>query len=512
MRELAPPERAVPVEAAKAAPPPAPDPILQELLSAAHGPVVEDATDVDAAQHWQAAARAAAQERGLAVDLPALLRPRRRPLQGVRWERLTRLVLAFLMALLLWLYVIGLENPARTQTYANLQLEVRGLAEGLAGRSTLPLVTVQVQAPEDVLRQLRAADFRPYVDATGLGAGRQTLKVQVGRPNGLVQLQLDPAEVVVQLDQKTTGTFAVRLKTLGSPGVGYQLEGPQIITPTQIVVAGWQDQVARVNEVVAEVDISGRQTTQTAQVRPRALDGDGHEVAGLTYEPELVQIAVSIQLFVNLKTLPVRVAVEGDPAPGYHVTDISVAPTTLLVQGLPNDLEKLNSLDTAPVSIAGLSQTLSLAVPVVLPPGVLLSLDQPANVQVRVAVEEITTRTTLAVRVRAQGLEPGFEATLSPDQLDARISGPFEALQNIDPAQVGALVDLSGRGPGTYTLTPAVVPPLGTKLLSVTPPSLTVTITALPTPVPTSAPTLPPLPTPTPTVPPRPPPRRPRPP
>src|SRR5262245_9335305 len=89
---------------------PTPDPVLKELTSSASGPVVEDAADVDAAQHWQEAARAAARARGVAPAAPARPRLRTLPawLSGVRWERLTRLGLAFIMAVLLWIYVMGL--------------------------------------------------------------------------------------------------------------------------------------------------------------------------------------------------------------------------------------------------------------------------------------------------------------------------------------------------------------------------------------------------------------------
>ena len=466
------------------------DPVVKELTSGM-GPSVEDAADVDAAQHWQQAAREAARARGLLVALPVVPRvePRRLWRALVRREQVTRLLLALVMAVLLWLYVMGLENPAQAAVYPSLPIQVRGLTQDLDVRNDLGSATVNVHAPQEVLARTHAGDFTVYVDVTGMGPGTQAVPVQVLHPPEISDLQVSPDRVTVQIGQHGTATLPVQARAVGQPNTGYEVETPQV-QPVQVTVSGPQEQVDRIARVVAEMDVEGRQGTQTGDIRPRALDANGREIPNLTFDPPTVRVAVAIKLLLDFKTLALHVPLDGDPAPGFRVTDISVQPTTVIVQGQPALLASLNILDTAPVSIAGVTETVTSQITVALPPGVTLSSNQPAQATVRIQVEEMTTSMTISARVRLSGMEPGLDAVLSPDRVEVRLSGSFEALQNIDLGSLQAAVDLTGRGAGTYYITPVVTAPAGTRVIGLNPTGVTVTIAA---PLPTPAPTVQPL-------------------
>lgn len=484
----------VPVEKEGRGTPP-PDPVLKELTSSSAGPTVEDAADVDAAYHWQQAAQEAARLRAAVLPGPALpARTERALWRGLRWERGSRLLLAFVMAVLLWVYVMGLENPARSAVYTNLPIEVRGLTNDLDLRITLGTATVSVQGPQDVMERSHAGDFQVYVDATGLAPGTHQVALKVQHSTDFVQVHVDPPQITLQLGLHGTRTFSVQPRPLGRPYEGYRLE-PQSVDPRQVIVSGPKEQVDRVVSVVAEIDVEDKQTVQSGLVRPRALDAANQPVSGMSFDPEFVKITAPIQQQLDYKTLALHVSFAGEPASGFRVTDISNDPTTVVVQGSPALLADLNVLETDPVALTGVTQSVSSQVKVQLPIGVTLSPGQPETVQVRVAVEELTTRLTQSVRIRAIGLGSDLEALLNPDRVEVRISGPFDALQDLDPTSFTAAIDLTGQGPGTFEieLTAAnVLGPPGTRVIDFSPQRVTVTITGIPTPTPTLTP--PPLP------------------
>jgi YbbR domain-containing protein len=485
MRDTAPPAQ-VPAEKEGRGTAPS-DPVLKELTSSSIGPTVEDAADVDAAHHWQQAAEEAARLRAAVSPVTALpARPVRALWQGIRRERVSRFLLAFIMAVLLWFYVMGLENPAEAAVYPNLPIEVRGLTTDLDVRATLGTATISVQAPQDVLARIHAGDFQVYVDATGLAPGTHRVDVHIQHSNDFIQARVDPAQVTLQLGLHGTRTLSVQPRPLGRPYAGYQLE-PQSVDPRQVTVSGPQEQVDRVVSVVAEIDVEGKQTVQSGLVRPRALDAANQPVSGLTFDPEVVKITAPVQQQLDYKTLALHVPLDGEPASGFRVTDINIDPTTLTVQGSPELLEGLNVLETEPVSLAGVTQTVSSQVQVRLPQGVVLSPGQPEAVKVRVAVEELTTRLTQSVRIRTLGLGSNLEALLNPDRVEVRVSGSFDALQDIDPNSFSVTIDLTGQGPGTFDmeLTAAnVISPVGTRVIDFTPQRITVTIAAIPSPTP----------------------------
>jgi YbbR domain-containing protein len=415
--------------------------------------------------------------------VPALPRkPRPRPRRTwAGWERLSRLLLAFTIASLLWVYVLNLENPSGSSTYSRIPVVARGLDKNLSLGNDLGSVTITAQAPADVLSGLRSSDFTAYIDLAGKGPGTYRVPVQVAAPGNTDRVSVEPAQIQVQIIEVSERRMSVQVRPNGRPGLGYQIETQQV-RPAEVLVRGPRDQVERIDQVVAEVDVENKQGTQAGEVAPQALDFAGREITGLEFQPQYVNVVVAIQLVVNYKTLPVHAPVEGAPAPGYVVTDITVQPTTLTAYGPPNVLEPLNFLETAPVSIGGATQTVQVNMTVPLTNGLTLYPPTQHNqVEVRVVIEELSTKTRLSAQVTHTGLSPGLVSVESPDRIDITVSGPFDALQDLKPDSVRAVLDLTGYGVGTYRLTPAITVPPRTTLRTWDPQEITVTISGPPT-------------------------------
>src|SRR5687767_15108873 len=179
-------------------------------------------------------------------------------------DRLGRLVLSLVLAMLLWFYVINLENPEQTTNFNGLPVEVRGTGADLKVVNSIPTVDSIVQAPQNVMGTLNRADIRPYVDLTGLSEGVHEIPVRVefsgGRTSG-VQVTLSPRVVQVQLEAQTSTQQVVTARTIGAPAIGYTLE-PAEVKPGQVRVLGSKGAVARVAEVVVPVDVDEKAGTQ----------------------------------------------------------------------------------------------------------------------------------------------------------------------------------------------------------------------------------------------------------
>jgi YbbR domain-containing protein len=460
------------------------------------GELRAEADAADAAEAAEAAEAApapvAAPAAGAPVAaVPALQRraPRRRTRRSWRnWEPISRVALAFTIASLLWYYVLTLENPSGAATFTRAPITTRGLDNNLSLSNDPGTVTITVQAPQDVLTRLRASDFTATVDLTGRGPGSYRLPVNVVGPNDVQSVSAEPSQVQVQVVEVSERRLTVTVTPQGRPSIGYRIETQQV-NPRDVLVRGPRDAVERIDQVVAEVNVENKQGTQDGDVHPRALDFAGNEIPGLVFKPEYVHVAIAIQQLLNYKTLPIHVPVEGAPAPGYRVTDIVVQPTTLTAYGLPSVLEPLNFLETAPVSIGGATQTLAVNITVPLTSGLTLYPPGSTNrVQVRVQVEELSTKTQLSVLVHRVGLAPGLTSVESPDRIEVTVTGPFDALQDLKPDSVSATLDLTGYGVGTYKLIPAMSSPPNTNIQAVDQGEVTVTISAAPTPTVTTTP------------------------
>lgn len=118
-------------------------------------------------------------------------------------------------------------------------------------------------------------------------------------------------------------------------------------------------------------------------------------------------------------------------------------------------------------------------------------------IEVRIAIGNTTqtSQSLSALSVSTMGLGNGMSAELAPPQVSLRVSAPVETLQTMRAEDVHVFVNLSGLGPGVYTLQPQVTIPQGATWLGNDPDNVTVTIRLTETRTRSSGST-PPLPTP----------------
>jgi YbbR domain-containing protein len=273
---------------------------------------------------------------------------------------------------------------------------------------------------------------------------------------------------------------------------------PQV-DPSEVSITGPAETMDRVSEVVVQVNVGGEATTQQGLTRPVALDANGQIVQGLTFEPESVQVVVPIELLLSYKVAAVRPNVAGNPAPGYSVVAIIPDPRSVTICCAPEEvLEPIQSLDTEPVGITNTTSTVITTTRLIIPDGVELYPGQSSEVTVTIRLETFETNFTLAVVPTVEGLAPGAGAVVSPSSIDVRLTGTLAQFQVLRPEEVRAVLDLGGRGPGTYEIEPEISVPQGIAVEDVQPTRLTVSVLA-PTAVP-ATPTPSPSPSPTPTV------------
>ncbi len=414
-------------------------------------------------------------------------------------ELLGRILLSVVLAVLLWFYVTSLENPAQITTFRALTLDVRGIASNLKVISAPSTVDISFQAPQNVLGTLSRTNIHPYIDLNGLGAGVHDLPVQLDLAGSvgqnLISFKIDPAQVQVQLETQATNTYTITINVTGTPAFGYGAEQAQA-DPQKVSVTGSESAINRIASVAVSVDVSDKATTQRGFIAPTAFDNAGTEITGLTFTPATVQVTVPIKLLLSNRLVPVRVPIEGNPAPGYSVDDIKIEPTNVTICCAPgNILESIESISTQPISISGTTSTVISRTALILPAGVELYPGQSSTITVTIGVRTFDTTWQLSVTPSAQGPPPGYSVVLSPNTLALTLEGTFAQFQALKPADVTAVVPVSNLGAGTYELAPQVSVPNDIKLVSVSPVTVTVSLIA-PTPVPptpTNTPTATPI-------------------
>jgi YbbR domain-containing protein len=388
-------------------------------------------------------------------------------------------LLAMLLALVVWAIAVQQENPLQQAEVAgSIRVMPVNIPPGVVLLGDFnEEVQVLVRAPQRTWQLLRPDSFSAHVDLSGLGPGTFDIPVTVTHPDPQVQiLEVTPSHVRVRLEEVRSKTLPVRVEVMDTAPFGYEWNTP-VVTPTMVTITGAAPYVARVDSAVAEIYLRGAKQTLTREQSVSLRDISGNPTGFVEVVPRTVTVTIPIVQRAGFRDVPVRVRWEGQPAPGYRISNISVEPSIVTVFGVPDAIASLPGyVETTPVSIKGAQADVVERVPLLLPESV--SAFGVQAVQVRISITPIEGGLTLERAPVIQGLTPGLTAEVSPLTFDVIIAGPLPRLDVLRAEDVRVVIDLSGLKPGVHALTPTVILPEGIRLESLVPSTAEVQIIA----------------------------------
>ncbi len=152
------------------------------------------------------------------------------------------------------------------------------------------------------------------------------------------------------------------------------------------------------------------------------------------------------------KAVPVKPAVEGEPAPGYVVAHVASDPATVMVTGPESRLKRLAEATTEPVSVQDASRPVRDVVTVGVVDSALRLLEaRTATVTVDVVPAPIE-RTIRDVPVEARNEPARASVGLSPATVSVVVRGAREAIAGLTGRDLRVYVDLANLSRGRYVL------------------------------------------------------------
>lgn len=121
-----------------------------------------------------------------------------------RWQRITTVVLALLMAVGIWYVVIGSEQ---VDAQFDMRLDYRGLPEGLVVRNGMVnKITVRLRGSAELMRGLNSRDLTYTVDLAGMQRGANVLPLTADTMpefRAYEVLEVIPARLMLEVDVLT---------------------------------------------------------------------------------------------------------------------------------------------------------------------------------------------------------------------------------------------------------------------------------------------------------------------
>lgn len=350
----------------------------------------------------------------------------------------------------------------------------------------LDAVRVQVDARKDDLAALHATDFEAFVDVQGIqpGSGPVDLAVRAtSKRDGVKVVGVTPSTMRVTVVEAATKEVQVTIRRTGELPSGYR-ETPNsdpTIEPAFITVRGLPELVETVTTAEVVVNLSGARgetLTTEGDLTPRTESGG--EVTVKVSQPR-ARVTIKIEQTFVQRTMAVTPSVTGVPLTGYRVTNVSVDPPTVVVNGPKAVIDSIAlGLATERVDVTGAKSDVVLT----------RNIEQPMNtsldrrqVTVRVEIKPIECSAGTGVPCGATtfivapdvGVPPAglFRDTNVALSVEVRVSGPLAQVAALLPSAIKASIPLTGGLAGTASYPVIVTPIAGLRIDPVDPVAIT---------------------------------------
>lgn len=369
-------------------------------------------------------------------------------------------LLAALIAICLWAYVITVERPESENTFYNVPVVLDGETvlqdRGMMITSDTQLsVTLKLAGKRSELNKLKSSDIAAVVDLSRITeAGDRKLSYAVSIPGDspIEVVSRQPDTVSLTVTEWATKEIPVELAYESRVPEGYYVDKQSAsLEHEAVTVTGPKDIIGKIELAKITLNLENRIETISESLRYALCDAEGNpieDVSSVTTDHGEIRVTVSIQQLKEVKLI--YNVVDGG---GLTAADVKVTADyeTVTVAGSTAALLGLDEINLGSVDLGALTESTELVMAIKLPEGV---SNQSGYTVVRLQVElpELETRTYTVSKFRTDNVPQGLTAQIYTQVLEVKIRGRGPILNRLKPEHITAVVDLAGEAVGSFSL------------------------------------------------------------
>ena len=391
--------------------------------------------------------------------------------------------LAVLIALVLWLAIVNVNDPEKTITVSNIPISVTN-ESAITSRDMVynvkseQYLNITVSGKRSIVSNLSAEDFRATaslkelskvnsipVDVTTKNAsnwvmGRKITIVKQSAQTILVDVEnveeKDFTDLVVEYTGKVADGYVAGLSSMSTDEV-------TVKAPTSII--------DKIKKVAVRCSLDGTNTNISKKCPVILYDKNDKEIKSDEIELSDKKIRVNVNV-LRAKQVPISTINKdelGKPADGYVVDDVILSSDSITVYGSEESLDSIESLDIQDdidVSDAKGDVTQNIDVTGKLPKG--LSVSGESTITVKVLIKKLITRTFEydASEVSLNDLSSDLDVQLVTKKVKVTLQGEEEVISQLTKDDMAISADLGKVKEGTTTVHVDVAVPDNTTLMN----------------------------------------------
>ncbi len=385
-------------------------------------------------------------------------------------------IISILVAIVLWTYVLGEQNPFIPQTFRDIPIKFNNLDSvnyALVEEQSSFKVNVRVRGRRSTILELSKEAIKAEVNMKGRAEGENLLAVSVNLPDNIELVSVNPPEIMVNLEPIIEKQIPITVNIENNPAEGFAVMDP-VVKPKEAILKGPKSIVDTIKFAFISVDVSNKTENIQGNFPLRITDAKKAEPKKITYRPDIIEAIIPI---VNKTDVEIEPRIIGNPAPGYAVAGITVTPKIISVTGDENILSYLQKIDTDLIDISGTDSYQQIESKIILPSGLKLVMGEKDIVTVFIEIEAEEQNTLNFTRqVNLINVREGYEASSNPIDISVSLKGLKQNIKDVKESDINIYADLTGLRAGTREVRLNVTVPENVTLVDYYPKNISVEI------------------------------------
>ncbi len=292
------------------------------------------------------------------------------------------------------------------------------------------------------------------LDLSDKTVGTYKVKLKYNHNIKSVNYKLDPSIVTVKISEKVSSIKTLDYDLLNEDKLDKKLNIKNVeLDRSEVIVKGSEETLNKIATVKALVDLKAANLTEKGtftvdSIILVAYDNDGNKLTNVEIVPGKISASVTVESYYD--ELPVKVVTEGTLTPGYALSSVSSSITKVGVYGDEEVIKSLSYIE-AKININGLSTDKTYNVSLIKPSGVRYFSETSTKVEVK--LEKETSREISGVIVEKENLGNGYNVSansVDDQSITVIVKGVSSVIDELTASDIKAVIDLSGKTPGTY--------------------------------------------------------------
>lgn len=364
-------------------------------------------------------------------------------------------LLSLAIAIIVWIVIVNIDNPTVTKLFRDIPVEIinenvvksKEKVYSVVEGST---VDILVKGRKSVLDYIKASDLRAVADLRNLTFTNAVPILPSCTKSNAVECSLgDIKTLKISLEDMSTKQFKVTPVQKGIPEDGYFI-GSMKVKPNMIQVSGAKSQIAKIDQIRVDADVSNAMKDFTTTGKPKAYDADGRilDISGFTFSSKKVAVFCDI-----LQTKQVSILLSPQNAPEREKILLEYEPKQITIAAETEILKKMNRI-VIPIDLTKIEEKLETELNIVeyLPKNIQLA-DKTHSIVVRAQRQQKPQEQTKVIsfstdQIGIENLESNLQVQFEENQVEVAVSGLENKLKALSVEALKPILNCKGLNDG----------------------------------------------------------------